>query len=262
MSTKQKLDLESETHVKNLRLNSYPGRGIIMGLSQSGELVQIYWIMGRSTNSRNRVFVVEGNDLATRAADPSALSDPSLIIYYPMRVRKNVHIVSNGDQTDTIADAYENGGWWPEEIPVRFSDALRARTYEPDPPHFTPRISGIACAESARAAKNGKGGWAYVLSILKSTSGVEAASQRNTYAYDCFLPSFGHLIHTYEGDAEILPTFFGEPRLVPILDSAESNMKYYWELLNHDNRVSMFVKHLDLESGKSNLIVQNRFTAV
>ncbi len=226
-----------------LTQNSYPGRGIVIGQSsQSGELIQIYWIMGRSENSRNRVFVEEANgEMRTKAFDDSKLTDPSLIIYYPARVVNSFHLITNGDQTDTIANFVKDG--------KTFEEALRTRAYEPDPDNFTPRISGVV-----QAGHNPS----YKLSILKSYHNTEAQCLRFFFEYETFQKGYGHFISTYHGDGTPLPSFAGEPQLMPIFDTLEENLERYWEALNADNRVSLLVKGIDAQTGNSRLLIRNR----
>lgn len=234
----------AEQTIGELGQNSYPGRGIVIGLTPDGtSLMQVYWIMGRSENSRNRIFVQEDNGFVrTEAADPAKLSDPSLIIYYPVKHAGSTHIVTNGDQTDTIHEAIMSGG--------TFEGALATRTFEPDPPNFTPRISGIVELGSKQAA--------YKLSILKSTLNDEAYAQRHYFHYEQPIAGFGHLITTYVGDGNPLPSFAGEPKLVPLFDDAEETARYYWNLLCEDNRISLLVKAIPLQGGEPTLTVINK----
>ena len=244
----EKLAAEAAANAALLANNSYPGRGIILGQSPSGDWVQVYWIMGRSENSRNRIFVQEGDDVKTKAADPAKLKDPSLIIYYPVRVRGAAHIVSNGDQTDTIMKQVE-----AKILPsgLAFQGALETRCYEPDPPNLTPRISGIMdLADPA---------WAYRLSILKANCQVDGVSQRNFFVYERAFAGFGHCITTYQGDGQPLPTFAGEPQIVPLQDSIESCAAYWWERLNPENRISLLVKFIDPKNGQAKLKLINKF---
>lgn len=234
----------ADAYLKELQNNSYPGRGIVIGLSEDGEqYVQVYWIMGRSENSRNRVFIAEDNGfLRTEARDPAKLTDPSLIIYYPLKHLGGAHIVTNGDQTDTIHEALQHGG--------SFEGALTTRTYEPDGPNFTPRISGFTDLADSQ--------FAYKLSILKSAGNTEDQTLRHTYTYEKALPGFGHCIHTYEGDGNPLPSFTGEPRLVPLRGNAETIANTYWSLLNPDNHISLLVKTIRRNSGETGLVIINK----
>lgn len=238
------LKAEAEANAEALRSNRYPGRGIIIGMTPDGtRLVQVYWIMGRSENSRNRIFVLEEDgSVRTEARDPAKLTDPSLIIYYPVRQSGGAHIVTNGDQTDTIADFIASGG--------TFEDALRTRTFEPDAPNFTPRISGIVQPGDKSAA--------YKLAILKSNRGSEALAQRHFFTYEQPLAGFGHLIHTYQGDGNPLPSFEGEPKLVPLFDDANQTLDYYWQRLDEENRISLLVKTIPIDGGEAVITIRNK----
>ncbi len=214
---------------------TYPGRGIIIGKSADGKkAVTGYFIMGRSENSRNRVFVAEGKDLKTQAFDPSKLVDPSLIIYAPVRTLKNVTVVTNGDQTDTIRDFILEG--------KTFEDALRTRTFEPDPPNFTPRISGIM--------EFNDGDFSYKLSILKSNCGREKSALRFFYEYAQPVAGEGHFIHTYKCDGNPIPSFEGEPTLVNIEGDIDTFTNNIWNALNEDNKVSLYTRFTDLATGE------------
>lgn len=216
---------------KNLEQNKYPGRGIVVGMSpDSKKLIQVYWIMGRSENSRNRVFEAEGEFVKTKAFDESKMTDPSLIIYYPIKAFEKYHIVSNGDQTDTIYD-YIKGG-------KTFEDALTTREFEPDPPNFTPRISGIIDLNNEKGS--------YALSILKSINNNSDFCQRNYYYYSNFIPGYGHCIHTYDEDGNPIPSFSKEPYIVKLQNNIEDNANYFWNLLNEDNKISLLVKYIDI----------------
>lgn len=218
-----------------LKNNPYPGRGIVLGKSQNGKYATMaYFIMGRSENSRNRVFVTEGEGIRTQAFDPSKLSDPSLIIYAPVRVLGQHTIVTNGDQTDTIYDLMGQG--------KSFEAALRTRKFEPDAPNYTPRISGLVTIEN--------GQFEYALSILKSNAGDPSCCNRYTFTYDMPKNGEGHFIHTYQCNSEPLPSFEGEPRVVEIPDDIESWTQMLWESLNEDNKVSLFVRFIEIETGK------------
>lgn len=230
--------------VQQLRTNAYPGRGIVIGLTPDAtRYVQVYWIMGRSENSRNRIFVPEENGfLRTEARDPAKLSDPSLIIYYPLRHEGGAHIVTNGDQTDTIWEALKSGG--------TFEQALGTRTYEPDPPNFTPRISGIVDLGDKQNA--------YKLSILKSNENDESQTKRQFFQYEKAIPGYGHFISTYVGDGNPLPSFAGEPQLAPLFDDEKETARFYWDLLNEDNRISLLVKTIGVQGGATSLTVINK----
>ena len=227
-----------------LRANSYPGRGIIIGRSADGKsAVTAYFIMGRSVNSRNRVFTETEDGIKTEAADPSKLSDPHLIIYSPVRVLGNKTIVTNGDQTDTIYELMDKQ--------QTFEQSLRTRTYEDDAPNYTPRISGIMHV--------GEGKYNYAMNIIKSADGNPDCVERFTYAYTAPLAGVGHFIHTYMGDGSPLPSFEGEPEKISIPDSIEEFSKGLWDALNEDNKVSLFVRYIDIESGKAETVVINKY---
>ena len=232
------LDLGEE-----LRGNTYPGRGIVIGRTPDGKkAVTAYFIMGRSENSRNRVFVEEGEGIRTQAFDPAKLTDPSLVIYAPVRVLGNKTIVTNGDQTDTIYEGMDRQ--------LTFEQTLRAREFEPDGPNYTPRISGIMHIE------NGK--YNYAMSILKSNNGSPRACNRFTFAYENPEAGEGHFIHTYTGDGNPLPSFEGEPKLVGILDSIEEFTKMLWTNLNEENKVSLFVRYIDIAGGTYETRIVNK----
>lgn len=232
----------AEKNAENLMKNAYPGRGIVLGATRDGEkLVQIYWIMGRSENSRNRIFIEENGFVRTKAFDESKLKDPSLIIYYPLKTLGKYHIVSNGDQTDTVYD-YLNKG-------LSFEDALMTREFEPDAPNYTPRITGIMELEGKNA---------YTLSILKTQAGDANLCVRNFFNFEKPIQGAGHCIHTYDGDGEILPSFSGEPYLMPIYDSIEENLVQYWGMLNTENKISLLVKTIDKKTGKVEIGIKNR----
>jgi IMP cyclohydrolase len=229
-------------NAEKLQRNKYPGRGIVLGASDDGKILfQIYWIMGRSENSRNRVFIEENGFVRTKAYDESKLSDPSLIIYYPLKYLGNHHIISNGDQTDTVHEFLKSG--------KSFEDALMTRTFEPDEPNYTPRITGLTVPGGENA---------YCLSILKTQNNDPATCIRNFYYYEKPVPGFGHCIHTYEGDGSVLPSFSGEPYIVPIPGDIDQTIDYYWELLDPDNRISILVKTIDTVTGKTDIRIKNR----
>ena len=224
-----------------LRANSYPGRGIVLGRSADNKKAVIaYFIMGRSENSRNRVFEATEDGIRTRAYDESKMTDPSLIIYHPVRVVDGTTIVTNGDQTDTIADAYRKG--------EGFVRALRTREFEPDCPNYTPRISGAVRPDGS-----------YRLSILKSANGDPACCQRFFFEYEAPIAGQAHFISTYQGDGSPLPSFEGEPRTVALdAPDAASLASRLWESLNEENKVSLFVSYLDLETGKADSVIINK----
>ncbi len=228
---------------EELRSNPYPGRGIIIGKTPDGtKAVAAYFIMGRSANSRNRVFVEEGEGIRTQAFDPDKLEDPSLIIYAPVRVLGNKTIVTNGDQTDTIYDGMDKQ--------LTFEQSLRSREFEPDAPNYTPRISGILHIES--------GLYNYAMSILKSDNGDPAGCSRFTFAYHNPGAGQGHFIHTYMHDGNPLPSFEGEPKLVGIMDSIEEFTDMLWNNLNEDNKVSLFVRYIDIKTGTYETRIVNK----
>lgn len=232
------LDLSQE-----LKNNAYPGRGIVLGRTKDGKsAVAAYFIMGRSTNSRNRVFVTEGEGIRTEAFDASKLEDPSLIIYAPVRVLGNKTIVTNGDQTDTIYEGMDNQ--------LTFEQSLRSREFEPDGPNYTPRISGVMHIEG--------GSYHYAMSILKSNHGDASSCVRNTFAYETPLAGEGHFIHTYMHDGNPLPSFEGEPKRVAIEGDIDSFSAMLWDSLNEDNKVSLFVRFIDIETGKYETRIINK----
>lgn len=224
-----------------LAQNPYPGRGIALGRSEDGQrAVMIYFIMGRSANSRNRVFEPTPDGIRTRAFDESRMTDPSLIIYHPVRVVEGTTIVTNGDQTDTIANAYKEG--------IGFVQALRTREFEPDAPNYTPRISGAVRPDGS-----------YRLSILKSSDGNPVCCQRFFFEYDAPIPGTGHFISTYDTDGTPLPSFRGEPRAIPLGNqSAHALAEQVWDVLNEENKVSLFVRTLDLATGNANTAIINK----
>ena len=226
-----------------LNSNTYPGRGIVIGKTKDGKkAVTAYFIMGRSNNSRNRVFVEEGEGIRTQAFDPSKLEDPSLIIYAPVRVLGNKTIVTNGDQTDTIYEGMDKQ--------LTFEQSLRTREFEPDAPNYTPRISGIMHVE------NGK--YNYAMSILKSNNGNPKACNRYTFVYENPVAGEGHFIHTYMHDGNPLPSFEGEPKLVEINGDIDEFTNMVWTNLNEDNKVSLFVRFIDIETGEYETRIVNK----
>lgn len=228
---------------KELQENAYPGRGIIIGKSADGtKAVTAYFIMGRSENSRNRVFVEDGEGIRTQAFDPSKLSDPSLIIYAPVRVLGTKTIVTNGDQTDTVYDLMGKG--------QTFEQALRTREFEPDGPNYTPRISGVMCVENGR--------FDYAMSILKSNNSNPDACNRYTFSYENPVAGEGHFIHTYRCDGNPLPSFEGEPKLIAVSDDMHTFADTLWKSLNEDNKVSLFVRYIDIATGKYETVIMNK----
>ena len=232
--------LSIEQELKN---NSYPGRGIILGKSEDGtKAVAAYFIMGRSENSRNRVFVEEGQGIRTQAFDPSKLTDPSLIIYAPVRVLGNKTIVTNGDQTDTIYEGLDKQ--------LTFEQSLRSREFEPDGPNYTPRISGVMHIEN--------GNYSYAMSILKSDNGNPDSCLRYTDAYEKAVAGEGRFIHTYKCDGNPLPSFEGEPKLVSIPDDMKEFTDLLWNSLNEENKVSLFVRYIDIATGEYETAIVNK----
>ena len=228
---------------KELRENAYPGRGIIIGRSANGmKAVTAYFIMGRSENSRNRVFVEDGEGIRTQAFDESKLTDPSLIIYAPVRVLGNKTIVTNGDQTDTIYEGMDRQ--------MTFEQSLRSREFEPDAPNYTPRISGIMHVEGGK--------FNYAMSILKSGNGDPGSCCRYTFAYENAVPGEGHFIHTYMHDGNPLPSFEGEPKRIAIPDDMNAFADTLWSSLNADNKVSLFVRYIDIATGKYESVIINK----
>ena len=228
--------MEIKSLQRELQNNAYPGRGIVIGRTPDGKYaVTAYFIMGRSVNSRNRIFVEEGEGIRTEAFDPSQLSDPSLIIYAPVRVLGRRTIVTNGDQTDTIYDGQTAG--------KSFEETLAAREFEPDAPNYTPRISGIM--------ELAEGAFSYKMSILKSADGDPSCCCRYTFSYDKPLAGEGRFIHTYQQDGNPLPGFEGEPTRIALGDEdIDSFAKGIWESLDEENKVSLFVRYIEIETGR------------
>ena len=228
---------------QELRENAYPGRGIVIGRSADGKYaVTAYFIMGRSSNSRNRVFVTEGEGIRTEAFDPSKLEDPSLIIYAPVRVLGNKTIVTNGDQTDTIYEGMDRQ--------LTFEQSLRSREFEPDAPNYTPRISGVMHVEGGK--------YSFAMSILKSNNGNPEQCNRYTYAYENCVAGEGRFIHTYMHDGNPLPSFEGEPKLVSIPNDINEFTDMLWTNLNEDNKVSLFVRYIDIATGEYDTKIVNK----
>ena len=235
--------MKQQSLKEELAENEYPGRGIIIGKSQDGKhAVAAYFIMGRSENSRNRVFVTDGEGIRTQAFDPSKMKDPSLIIYAPVRVLGNNTIVTNGDQTDTVYEGLEKG--------LTFEQSLRSRTFEPDGPNFTPRISAVLHIEN--------GVYDFSLSILKSDDGNETSANRYTFSYENPRAGLGRFIHTYMKDGNPLPSYEGEPTLVDLTGSIDELTDRIWNNLNADNKVSLFVRYIDIKSGKYETRIVNK----
>ncbi len=213
--------------------NPYPGRGIVIGKTPDGtKAAAAYFIMGRSENSRNRIFAERNGEVFTEPFDASKVQDPSLIIYAALRQYENHLIVTNGDQTDTVYDGLARG--------LSFSRSLESRCFEPDAPNFTPRISGLLIF--------GEGDFSYQMSILKSADSEGTACNRYTYSYAA-LPGLGHFLHTYVTDGSPIPTFQGEPERIAIDDSIDDMADDLWESLNAANRISLYVRYVDLKTG-------------
>ncbi len=228
---------------EELMSNPYPGRGIVIGKSEDGKTaVTAYFIMGRSSNSRNRVFVEDGEGIRTEAFDPSKLEDPSLIIYAPVRVLGNKTIVTNGDQTDTIYELMDKQS--------TFEQSLRVREFEPDGPNYTPRISGIMHVEN--------GNYNYAMSILKSDNGRPESCDRFTFAYNNPINGEGRFIHTYARNENPLPSFEGEPKRVEIKGNIDEFTNMIWSSLNEENKVSLFVRFIDIATGKYETRIINK----
>jgi len=229
---------------QDVRQNPYPGRGIVLGLAEDGRNAVIaYFIMGRSGNSRNRVFVEQDGGIVTEAFDPSKLTDPSLVIYAPVRVcAGGVTVVTNGDQTGTIAEHLARGG--------SFEEALRTRTFEPDAPHYTPRISGILEVRAGRAR--------YKLAIQKTSGGDPESPQRFFFEYPAPRAGESHFLHTYAADGDPLPSFAGEPKRVAIVGDVDGFGSALWQNLNADNKVSLFVRFVDMGTGQTQTRIFNK----
>ena len=236
--------MEIKSLENELNSLAYHGRGIIIGKSVDGKkAITAYFIMGRSVNSRNRVFVAEGDAMRTKAFDESKMTDPHLIIYYPVRVLGNKTIVTNGDQTDTIYELMDKQ--------MTFEQALRTREFEDDAPNYTPRISGIIHHEN--------GEMNYAMSILKSADGDGSSCQRYTYAYSNPLAGRAKFIHTYKADGNPLPSFEGEPKTLELPDvDIDTMTDIIWKNLNEDNKVSLFVRYIDLATGEADTRIVNK----
>jgi IMP cyclohydrolase len=229
------------TYIKS---QSYPGRGLIVGRSEdAASWLILYWLMGRSDNSRNRRFVVEGSTLRTEPVDVSRLVDPSLIIYEAMLELPGIYLVSNGDQTRTIHDTIQAGG--------SFEQALETREREPDAPNYTPRISAMIDLHAQSAA--------FALSILKANLADPALTDRTVFKPALPAPGLGYCLTTYQGNSSPLPSFQGDPLLLPCRGSAEELLETYWDGLNVDNRISLAIKEIPVDGGASRLIIKNRF---
>ena len=226
-----------------LKSKSYPGRGIVLGRSEDGtKAAAAYFIMGRSVNSRNRIFVSDGSGLRTQAFDESKMEDPSLIIYAPVRVLGTKTIITNGDQTDTVYEGMDRQ--------LTFEQSLRSREFEPDGPNYTPRISGIIHLQDKD--------FNYALSILKSADGNPESVNRYTFSYSPAVAGCGHFISTYVDDGSPLPSFEGEPLPVEIPDSLEEFTGLIWDSLNEENKVSLFVRYIDIATGRYETKIVNK----
>ena len=233
---------EMQPVAQRIKGNPYVGRGIVIGKSQDGQKAcAAYFIMGRSANSRNRIFAKEDGALYTKPFDESKVEDPSLIIYAAVREYENSLIVTNGDQTDTVFEGLKEG--------KSFAQALSSRKFEPDAPNFTPRISGII--------NFSEGGFDYEMSILKSADAEGSACNRYTFSYEA-LPGTGHFIHTYITDGSPLPTFTGEPERVCIPDEIDAFTQELWEALDEQNKISLYVRYTDLKSGAAEERIINK----
>ncbi len=236
--------MKVSTIANELNSLAYHGRGIMIGKSADGKkAITAYFIMGRSVNSRNRVFQPEGDAMRTKAFDESKMVDPHLIIYYPVRVLGNKTIVTNGDQTDTIYNLMDKQ--------MTFEQALRTREFEDDGPNWTPRISGIIHCEA--------GEMSYAMSILKSAEGDDSSCGRFTYAYSNPIAGRAKFIHTYNADADPLPSFEGEPKTLELPDvEIDALTDLIWKNLNEDNKVSLFVRYIDIATGKFEQRIVNK----
>ena len=227
--------------------NAYPGRGILIGRSADGRYaVTAYFIMGRSENSRNRIFIEDGEGIRTQAFDPSKLTDPSLIIYAPVRVLESRTIVTNGDQTDTVYEGLQKG--------LTFEQSLKSRQFEPDAPNYTPRISGILHVEN--------GSYHYALSILKSNDGDPDSCSRYTFCYENPAAGEGRFLHTYLQDGDPLPSFEGEPKRVALAGTIDELTDTLWTHLHADNKVSLFVRYIDIQTGAYETRIVNKNQAL
>jgi hypothetical protein len=228
---------------ERLARNSYPGRGLVLGRSEAGDrLLQVYWIMGRSPNSRNRIFATDGAAVWTEAANPAELKDPSLIIYHALRELPGLYVVTNGDQTDTICEALLAGG--------TFEQALATRAYEPDAPNFTPRISGLFDLR--------RGAPLATLCVLRRSPFGEA-TDRLFWQYESIAPGLGYCLTTYLGDGQPLPAFQGEPFLLPLRGDLDAVARSLWQCLNAENRVSLCAKSIDPARLRSQVVLYNKY---
>ena len=232
-----------KTLSEELKGSTYPGRGIVVGRSADGRsAVAAYFIMGRSENSRNRVFVPNGEGIRTQAFDPSKMKDPSLIIYAPVRVLGTNTIITNGDQTDTICQGLKDG--------KTFGEALRSRTFEPDAPNYTPRISALIDIRG--------GEYEYKMNILKSADGDPSSCERFNFSYENPKAGEGHFLHTYLSDGDPLPSFEGEPARVTVSGGIDAFTDLVWENLNEENKVSLFVRFIEIGTGRYETRIVNK----
>lgn len=235
-----------ENLTNHIAQNSYPGRGIIIGKTGEGMWIQIYWIMGRSENSRNRIFFCQDDVLQTQAADPSKVKDPSLIIYNPMRESENHYWVSNGAQTDSLFEGYQQG--------LSFETILQKWNHEPDAPNFTPRISGLL---------NLKGDTQPILlSIIKASPISSNESEYHFFNYATVENGLGYGITTYQNDGNPIPSFEGTPLLLPIQNDVKQIINTYWNSLNEDNKISLAIKTIDPDTKESSVVVFNKYQQV
>jgi IMP cyclohydrolase len=233
---------EAQANLARLAANPYPGRGIVLGRASAGFLVQLYWIMGRSANSRNRVFVEEDGRLRTAPADPAAMEDPSLVIYTAMDAHRGRHVVTNGDHTDRILEGLRGGR--------DFRDGLWGQDYEPDPPNHTPRIAGVT-----EAGPGGAGAW---LAVVKANP-LDQSTLRFFYDFEELSAGFGWGVHTYLGDGAPLPSFAGEPILLPLEGDEPALAQTYWAALNPEHRVALALKRIAEDGKSAQITVINRF---
>ena len=237
------LKRDTEENLRRLAENNYPRRGILLGRSAEGKLVQVYWIMGRSANSRNRKFVWEYGDLRTEPVDQALVQDPSLVIYRAMTEHNGHFLVSNGDHTETLLETVKNG--------QGYQAAMRQRQHEPDEPHYTPRIAGSVHLEQGRSTA-----W---LGIIKPCRFNPKASFRHSFEFEELSPGFGWVITTYRGDGMPLPAFSGEPMAIPLHEEGRDMLEWIWLRLNESNRISIALKEIDETSGKSKITVINKY---
>jgi hypothetical protein len=235
----------AQSNLERLAANPYPGRGIVIGRADGGFLVQVYWIMGRSANSRNRVLVAEGGRVRTVAADPASMADPTLVIYTALDSYRGRHVVTNGDHTDRIIEALR--------ARRDFRGAMGGQDYEPDPPHFTPRIAGVT-----EAVAGGVGAW---LAIAKR-SPLDESTARYSYDFEELAAGFGWCLHTYAGPGDALPCFEGDPLLLPLQGDEAAIAARYWAALNAENRVALAVKRIPEDGSPPRIVIHNRHGGV